>query len=546
MDSLFSKQIHLSYTTHPDDHILATIQISRSESKKLLAIHVTDEQDPLLLFFTEINESDFRALQADQNLLVDFAQFPFNLIELFEECAQCQRDSSPKFLAQLSCDSDLSRNTALKIMETNRFKYITHLSLSLQRASDTEVKRNLANLVNGFKSEIYSLRTQLDTATTTLTARLKDADALNRSLNSDLSRLNDELARLRRELDRCSDARRGIGVQEREVKLEESLAMYKAQNTRLENALRQTKEEINKGNEIIQRLQSELRASRSKIKLKNVVTLQQEKLLDERGATLEAQATKLAELRTVVERTEEERDREKQRAEEAVRSRDEGQAVIEENARVIEWLHIQLNNAAAGISDFSPNQYLPKGLDEDYKPPTNTSRFRLDNVTNRAPPAAGGGTLAAYAAKLSPTALNSLLGNGGSAGRGGHVKRGAARHDEARYHPLQYASYCVRTSTPSSVIRTWEDFIRKPAHEEKSKTYGMLKLRAPPSVGGHNSPPIGPHHTDRRALAKDGLDGENHARLHDAFLRVLCRMRETRESIKRCAYASWKTHIIEW
>lgn len=39
-------------------------------------------------------------------------------------------------------------------MEANRFKYITHLSLNLQRASDTEVKRNLANLVNGFKVHI--------------------------------------------------------------------------------------------------------------------------------------------------------------------------------------------------------------------------------------------------------------------------------------------------------------------------------------------------------------------------------------------------------
>ncbi|RUS32348.1 hypothetical protein BC938DRAFT_475644, partial [Jimgerdemannia flammicorona] len=385
MDTLLSKQIHIQYThpsfPQPDNRLLATIQLTRSQNKKLIAIHITDDDDPLLLFQAEINENDFRALQTDQSLLVDFAQFPFNLIELLDECAKCQNDLSPKFLVQLSCDSASSRNATFKIMETNRFKYITYLSLTLLRASDAEVKRNLADLVNGYKSEIHTLRTQLDTTTTTLTTRLAEANSQNRSLASDLSRAQDELARLRRDLDHGSDARRDLEALEREAraaredaaecraakrvaereaegwrtrakewerreregdewvageqkaKLEESLAMYKAQNTRLENSLRQTKEEINKGNEIIQRLQSDLSAARSKIKLKNVVTLQQERLLDERGATIETQTRELAEVRDALARAEAEAERERRRAEEATRGREGDRAMMEENAR---------------------------------------------------------------------------------------------------------------------------------------------------------------------------------------------------------------------
>ena len=71
------------------------------------------------------------------------------------------------------------------------------------------------------------------------------------------------------------------------MKLDETVGLYKAQTTRLEDSLSKATGEINKGNEIIRKLQSDLKTVKSKIKLKNVVTLQQEKLLDERMAVLE-------------------------------------------------------------------------------------------------------------------------------------------------------------------------------------------------------------------------------------------------------------------
>ncbi len=43
----------------------------------------------------------------------------------------------------------------------------------------------------------------------------------------------------------------------------------------------------NKGNEIIKKLQTDLKNQKQKLKLKNVVTLQQEKLLDERQVTIQ-------------------------------------------------------------------------------------------------------------------------------------------------------------------------------------------------------------------------------------------------------------------
>ena len=44
---------------------------------------------------------------------------------------------------------------------------------------------------------------------------------------------------------------------------------------------------FSKGNDIIRKLQSDLKSTKSKLKLKTVLSLQQEKLLDERSSTLE-------------------------------------------------------------------------------------------------------------------------------------------------------------------------------------------------------------------------------------------------------------------
>ena len=51
----------------------------------------------------------------------------------------------------------------------------------------------------------------------------------------------------------------------------------------MDEMLTKAKEEIVKGNDIIRKLQDELKTSKSKVKLKNALVLQQEKLLDERA-----------------------------------------------------------------------------------------------------------------------------------------------------------------------------------------------------------------------------------------------------------------------
>jgi chromosome segregation ATPase len=105
---------------------------------------------------------------------------------------------------------------------------------------------------------------------------------LNESINQIETRERDRLELLHRtERDLTKES-------ERKDQLSSQIDLYKTQLTQLDANVKQSAIEINKGNEIISKLQAEIKSQKAKLKLKNLVTLQQEKLLDERSGTLRA------------------------------------------------------------------------------------------------------------------------------------------------------------------------------------------------------------------------------------------------------------------
>lgn len=65
-----------------------------AHSEQALIVELTDEKDPLFLFTLECGESQFYNLKAEQNLLVDFQQFPGKFIELLEQCAIVKKENA--------------------------------------------------------------------------------------------------------------------------------------------------------------------------------------------------------------------------------------------------------------------------------------------------------------------------------------------------------------------------------------------------------------------------------------------------------------------
>lgn len=108
--------------------------------RQVLRIHASSEDDPYFLHTLEVTEDDFQCLKADQGILVDFASFPGKIIGLLERCigSHSTADHTPRFQAVLSCRP---ADSTLKIVETNDFKQLPHITLAFKPGNDFTVKQ---------------------------------------------------------------------------------------------------------------------------------------------------------------------------------------------------------------------------------------------------------------------------------------------------------------------------------------------------------------------------------------------------------------------
>ena len=140
---------------------------SSSLRQRLLVVEIADELDPFFHHSLAVGEAEFTELKAEQAILVEFGAFPAHFVELLHCC--CGRGgssgggaasphihdpgaaspttsrlrsehgggggvaSSGSFGLQLSIrDPAPGAPSTLSVVETNPFKHLTHLSLSLR------------------------------------------------------------------------------------------------------------------------------------------------------------------------------------------------------------------------------------------------------------------------------------------------------------------------------------------------------------------------------------------------------------------------------
>ena len=112
----------------------------------MLRVQVTSETDPFFFHHMEVSEDEFQSLKVEQSILVDFAQFPDKFIELLEECIASRGEENPRFLAVLrvGADGEPDQNSSLGVVETNKFKHLSHISLAFKPGDDASIKQYLA------------------------------------------------------------------------------------------------------------------------------------------------------------------------------------------------------------------------------------------------------------------------------------------------------------------------------------------------------------------------------------------------------------------
>uniref|UniRef100_A0A8I3XB79 Spindle assembly abnormal protein 6 homolog n=1 Tax=Callithrix jacchus TaxID=9483 RepID=A0A8I3XB79_CALJA len=381
--------------------------VSNPVHRKDLVIRLTDDTDPFFLYNLVISEEDFQSLKFQQGLLVDFLAFPQKFIDLLQQCTQEHAKEIPRFLLQLVSPAAILDNSPafLNVVETNPFKHLTHLSLKLLPGNDVEIKKFLAGCLKCSKEEKLSLMQSLDDVTKqldftqkTLTEKTQELDKLRNEWAShtaaltnkhsqeltnekekalqELQRTKQEVLSLRREnstLDaECHEKEKHINqlqtkvavleqeikdkdqlvlrtkeafdtIQEQKVVLEENGEKNQVQLGKLEATIKSLSAELLKANEIIKKSQGDLKTLMGKLKLKNTVTIQQEKLLAEKEEKLQKEQKELQDVGQSLRIKEQEVCKLQEQLEATVKKLEESKQLLKDNEKLITWLNKELN-----------------------------------------------------------------------------------------------------------------------------------------------------------------------------------------------------------
>ncbi len=156
------------------------------------------------------------------------------------------------------------------------------------------------------------------------------------------------------------------------ISLEESLAMYKSSLDKLESKFQASVSEINKGNDIIQRIHAEQRQLRSKLKVKGAIMAKQEEHLAGKEKEIDLARAQQRELESGLSRANDTIARNEQELLRVKGSLAEANKLLKSNQQVINWLNKEINelqmqgtrslgpsSAQAGLGEFGrATEYL--------------------------------------------------------------------------------------------------------------------------------------------------------------------------------------------
>lgn len=143
-------------------------------------------------------------------------------------------------------------------------------------------------------------------------------------------------------------------TQQQKETMEGNIESKDHQIRKLESTVKSLSEELAKANGIIKRLQADVRALAEKMKVKNCVTVSQEKVVQETSDKLQAARRLLQEAQQQLTLKDQEVSKLKDQLETTVEKLSESKEVLKTNENVISWLNKQLNDKQLLRKPLSP------------------------------------------------------------------------------------------------------------------------------------------------------------------------------------------------
>ncbi|XP_071952935.1 spindle assembly abnormal protein 6 homolog isoform X2 [Antedon mediterranea] len=303
-----------------------------------------------------------------------------------------------------------SRLSNLTAEHSNELLIERKMAVEKQTDYQTRVEREKCEMEENYRKKLQQLEDRLckqDTNNKELVDRKYRSESNIRELKGKLSGLEEDYHRARQELQTLrkdnsgletvcherdkavSQLRTKVAVLEQEVrdkdilieknntliesanehksKIEESCSQLRHRITKLETTLKNMTQEVHKGNDIIKKLRAENKTYLAKIKLKNTLTTQQEKVLGEKSQELVKSQEELKQIHLKITQLESENKILSESFENVKKKLEESRELLKTNENVINWLNKQVNEAQ--LSRKLPGGYdMPSNATTGYKP----------------------------------------------------------------------------------------------------------------------------------------------------------------------------------
>ncbi|XP_045536523.1 spindle assembly abnormal protein 6 homolog [Papilio machaon] len=165
------------------------ITIDKLFENDSLILTLSDDEDPCFLFKICITRCDYEDLKKQQGLLIDFDNFPSQIVRLLQQCA-----SNNMFLIihQLN---PIKYN--FEIVEHNEFKRLVHLSLSTGPATDSDIKQHMAETISNLKKNLAAVKSSSTSTEAILNDKILKMEGKIHDLTHTVSKMEED--KLRRE-----------------------------------------------------------------------------------------------------------------------------------------------------------------------------------------------------------------------------------------------------------------------------------------------------------------------------------------------------------
>ncbi|KAI2650543.1 hypothetical protein H4Q32_000560 [Labeo rohita] len=360
---LFNKRLQVLVKNKDTDERRSVIRISIELQPSSNPVHRKEEKHQLEQKLRKTEEDLTRQLNYAQQTLSEKSR---ELDKLRSEWTSQTTSLSSRHMQDLTAEREKALETQARLQQQNE-----------------QLRQELESSHHRSTQQLQTKVSELETANRELTDKKYKSDSTIRDLKAKLASLEEECQRskqqvlsLRREnstLDtECHEKERlvnqlqtRVAVLEQEIKdkdqlvqrtkevleatqqqknsVEGNVESKQLQVSKLEATVKSLSEELIKANGIIKKLQGDLKALVGKIKVKNTVTVSQEKILQETTEKLQREQRELQDVQQRLRQKEEEVIKLKEQLDATVQKLDESREVLKTNENVITWLNKQLN-----------------------------------------------------------------------------------------------------------------------------------------------------------------------------------------------------------